>query len=296
MTIAELLRRGARELKEKHADPGVRHDHALDAKLLVMQALKINGIDLILREKQEVTPEEKAAFDALLARRINHEPIAYLTGTREFHHLSFSVRPGVLIPRPETELMVDAVIEHLGSCKAGHCVADVGTGSGAIACAVAHATNHPVFAIDFSKEAFFIARENIENLRLGNKVKLLFGNGIQPLEEKGAFKECEEAIILANLPYVPTRDWENAMEDVKRYEPREALDGGPDGLDLYRMLFNQLEELPIPFVAWCEIDPSQAKSFPEEAKKRIKDIEVSMHKDLAGKYRLGQIRRGKKAE
>ncbi|MFH0928517.1 MAG: hypothetical protein V1821_03525, partial [bacterium] len=107
---------------------------------------------------------------------------------------------------------------------------------------------------------------------------------------KNACKGAEELIIVANLPYLPTSIWEKSMPDVHNFEPREALDGGADGLDLYRVLFNQLEDCSKPALVFCEIDPSQSQTLPAEIKKRFPLAETRLHKDLSGRNRVVAVR------
>ncbi|MEI7740927.1 MAG: peptide chain release factor N(5)-glutamine methyltransferase [bacterium] len=257
-----------------------------DAELLLSSALGITKLLMIMEPEKQVSPDQESAFRELVARRLKHEPVAYLTGQKDFFGLTFQVAPGVLIPRPETETMVELALEHLRFCKRRHTVIDIGTGSGAIACALAANSGEKILATEFSPVAFKIARENIKRLGFANRIELLPGNGLAPALSKHAFKEAEELIILANLPYIPTRDWEKLMPDVKDFEPREALDGGADGLDLYRVLLNQLEDIKKPMRVIMEIDPSQTESLPKEIIKRFPDAEITTYKDLANLNRF----------
>jgi len=274
MTIRQLIKEGAQQID------------ALDAELLLSFAMGVPKLILIMDPKANVSEEQEAKYRELVARRAKHEPVAYITGAKDFYGLTFHVEPGVLIPRPETELMIELALEHFRFCTRRHIVLDIGTGSGAIACALAANTGEKILATEFSTEAQKIAKQNIAKLGFANRIELLPGNGIAPALEKRAFKEAEELVILANLPYIPTKDWMELMPDVKDFEPREALDGGKDGLDLYRVLLNQLEDIKRPIVAYFEIDPSQAQSLPKEIEQRFPGAQTQVYKDLAGLDRI----------
>lgn len=259
---------------------GTKVIDAAEAELLLSHALGKPKLLMLMEPEASVTEDQERTYLEFIERRKRHEPVAYIIGKRDFFGLTFAVRPGALIPRPETEIMVELALEHLKFCKKRHVIVDVGTGSGAIACALAAHCGEKILATEFSKTALGIAKENIASLGFSNRIELLPGNGIAPALEKRAFKEAEELIILANLPYIPTHDWERLMSDVKDFEPREALDGGKDGLDLYRVLLNQLEDIKKPMVAYFEIDPSQAQTLPADIKRRFPQAETAVYQDL----------------
>jgi release factor glutamine methyltransferase len=171
-----------------------------------------------------------AALDALVAQRLDRVPVAYLTGTREFYGLDFAVTPDVLIPRPETELAVEAV---LGVAPAtGACVVDVGTGSGAIAVAIAVTRRDVrVVAIDRSRAALAVARRNVVRHGVGGRVALVAGDLLTAVAAKPGRIE----VVVSNPPYVPD-DSADVAPDVRRHEPPQALYAGPDGLDVLRRL------------------------------------------------------------
>ncbi len=215
----------------------------LDAELLLAEALGELRAGLYLDPDRPLGQGQRERFARLVARRRAREPVAYILGRRWFRHIELCVDRRVLVPRPETELLVEAALE-LGH---GARVVDVGTGSGAVALAIKHErTDLDVTGTDLSAEALAVARSNAR--RLGLKVcwrefDLLAG-------VSGSFDG-----VLANLPYVAEPELEALMPEVSRYEPRSALDAGPDGLALLRRLCGQLEGLAF---AALEVGAGQA--------------------------------------
>ena len=195
----------------------------LDAELLLCEATGADRAYLAANSEAEVPPPAARRFGELVRRRLRREPVAYILGRRGFRHLELAVDPRVLIPRPETELLVELALE----LQPGH-VLDLGTGSGAIALAVAdELPDCAVTAADTSAAALEVARANAERLGLADRVRFLEGS--LPLGE-------DFDLILANLPYVAEADWSSLQPEVTKWEPREALLAGPDGLDAIRML------------------------------------------------------------
>ena len=203
----------------------------LDAQLLMAKALGCSRLDVISHPERDLGGPEAEAFVSLIERRAARQPLAYLTGAKEFHGIEIEIRPGVLVPRPETELLVDETLARLG--PGPRVVADVGTGSGAIAIAIAvgRADLH-MYATEISHAAAEVARANIEKHHLADSVELLEGDLLAPLEAMGIAFDA----IVSNPPYIPSGDIDGLQPEIALYEPREALDGGPDGLDVYRKL------------------------------------------------------------
>ena len=196
-------------------------DPRLDAELLLAEAMGVSRAALVADPSLEVPPAAGREFGEMVRRRLRREPVAYILGRRGFRRLELTVDPRVLIPRPETELLVELALE-LRPAR----VLDVGTGSGAIALAVAdEIPDAEVIATDTSPGALEVARGNADRLGLTDRVRFLEGT----LPADGHFD-----LILANLPYVAERDWPSLQPEVTKYEPREALLAGPDGLDAYR--------------------------------------------------------------
>jgi len=193
----------------------------LDAELLLGEAMGCERAALVVDPDAEVLPAAGRRFGEMVRRRLRREPVAYILGRKGFRHLELTVDRRVLVPRPETELLVEVALE-LRPSRA----LDVGTGSGAIALAVADELPEcEVTATDASPAALEVARANAERLGLASRVEFLEGTA----PENGEFD-----LILANLPYVAERDWASLQPEVTLWEPREALLAGPDGLDAYR--------------------------------------------------------------
>jgi release factor glutamine methyltransferase len=207
-----------------------RDEAALDARLLAQAVL---GWDTarVLTSGNELEPSAfRRQYEELIARRAQREPLAYITGTREFWNLSFEVSPAVLIPRPETEGLVEAVNGLFPHRDTAFDIADICTGSGCVAVAIA--VEHPrarVVASDLSAAAVEIARRNIVRHNVGDRVECVQGDLVQPLTAP-----CD--VIVANPPYVPARTRTTLQPEVRNSEPAMALFGGADGLDMIRRL------------------------------------------------------------
>jgi release factor glutamine methyltransferase len=222
--VAEFLAHAAARLGGTSPTP------RLDAEVLVIHVCGLTRSELITKAGTELCGTASARLEQLLARRIRGEPIAYLTGHREFWSLDLVVTPAVLIPRPETELLVERALA-LIPADAAWTIADLGTGSGAIACALAKERPRcRVIAIDASPEALAVAHENVRRLGLTN-VELRNGEWCAPLADT----RCE--LIVSNPPYVAEGDPHLTQGDL-RFEPRAALVSGVDGLDAIRGIAN----------------------------------------------------------
>lgn len=203
----------------------------LDAELLLAHVLNCKRIDLIVRYDELPTDAEKAAFRELVKKRLDRTPTAYLVGVRDFYLLPFEVTPAVLIPRPDTEALVDAAIDFLKK-RPGGTALDVGTGSGCVAISLAHAVKAAgVTAVDVSPDALAVARRNAARHNVADRVTFVGGNLFAPLPAGATFD-----LIVSNPPYIPPAEIETLMPEVKDHEPRVALDGGTDGLAFYRRL------------------------------------------------------------
>jgi release factor glutamine methyltransferase len=196
----------------------------LDAELLLCEATGWDRAYLAANPDAEIAPAATRRFGETVRRRLRREPVAYILGRRGFRHIELAVDPRVLIPRPETELLVELALE-----AQPRTVLDIGTGSGAIALAVAdELPDCVVTATDTSTGALEVARANAERLGLAKRVQ--FSEGTLPPEP------AEFDLILANLPYVSEAEWSSLEPEVTEWEPREALLAGPDGLDAIRSL------------------------------------------------------------
>jgi release factor glutamine methyltransferase len=228
----------------------------LDAELLVAHALGLPRLQLYVQFDRPLLPDELAAIRALIKRRQAGESVAYLVGKKEFWGLEFAVDARVLVPRPDTETLIEVARERLANVEAPR-VADVGTGSGAIALTLAKLfPAAAVFAVDISPGALEVARGNAE--RLGLAVTFVEGDLGAPLAEHGPF-----SLLVANLPYIPSGELAALPAEV-RVEPTLALDGGPDGLALVRRLVAEAPALLAPRgVLALEIGAGQAPATAE---------------------------------
>lgn len=200
----------------------------VDAEALLLHVLEKPRSWLIAHDTDVLDAELVAAYEALVARRAAGEPVAYITGRRGFWSLELEVTPATLIPRPETELLVELALRHLPSDQALQ-VADLGTGSGAIALAIAHERPQAqVSAVDVSAEALSVARRNAQRLGIGN-VRFVQGSWMTPLSGKSF------AVIVSNPPYIEADDPHLGQGDL-RFEPAGALASGADGLDAIRQI------------------------------------------------------------
>lgn len=207
----------------------------LDAQVILAHVLNVGRSWLFAHYEVALDPEQSDQYTELIARRVRREPVAYLIGRKEFYGLELQVDQRVLIPRPETEMLVDAVLDLAGGRgQAPLVVADVGTGSGAIALAVAaNAENARIYALDVSADALSVARANVGKHDKRWQVTLLHGDLLAPLPE------CAD-VIVANLPYVTSADYRTLELDVRGYEPQIALEAGTEGLDVIACLLRQV--------------------------------------------------------
>lgn len=207
----------------------------LDAQVILAHVLGVGRSWLFAHYEYALDFDQADQYTELIARRVRHEPVAYLIGRKEFYGLELQVDRRVLIPRPETEMLVDAVLEVTSAANQARVViADVGTGSGAIALAVAvNAENAHVYAVDLSPDALAVARTNVARLDRRWQVTLLQGDLLEPLPERAD-------IIVANLPYVTSADYRTLDLDVRGYEPQLALVAGKEGLDAITGLLRQV--------------------------------------------------------
>jgi len=231
-TRAELLRDIARRFAEGGLDSPER-----EARALVKGALDLTDTDLIVRSDALVPNEDAARTLALADRRSAGEPLARLTGRREFWSLDFTLAPDTLVPRPETETLVEAALRAFPERNAALRVLDLGTGSGAILAAIlSERPNAFGVGVDLSEGAARRARANLIELGLGNRASIIVGRWAEAL--RGRFD-----LILSNPPYITSADIEGLETEVREHDPRLALDGGTDGLDAYRIIANALPSL-----------------------------------------------------
>jgi len=274
VTLAEALHSAQARLREAGID-----DADLEAEVLLRHALGLDRAHLYARLRENIDEERRSAFQRLVERRLAHEPTAYIVGHREFYGIDLEVTPDALIPRPETELLVD---EALRIAPDGpFAIADVGTGCGALAIALAmRLPQATIYAIDSSERALALADRNVERLGLASRVRLLPGDLFDPLPEP-------VDLIVANLPYVKTSDWQALPPEIREHEPREALDGGPDGTAaLDRLLSAAPSRLRPGGRVLAEIGWDQGERLSTVARMLFPTARIDVKKDLAGLDRI----------
>jgi len=250
----------------------------LESQLLVMQALGIDWLQMYIGLERELTGGEEAKLLGLLERRLGGEPIAYIRGSREFCRHDFHVRPGVLIPRPESELLVEQAIA-IACGRPVTAIADIGTGCGCVAVSLALALpDVAIYASDISAPALEIAELNCRRHGVIDRVRLLEGDMLDPLPEA-------VDIIAANLPYV--REAELSGVNTAGFEPTLALGGGRDGLDKIRRLCGQAGDKLLPGGSvLLEIGQGQAEETVALLKRCFPGADVGVIADLAGIERV----------
>ncbi len=260
----------------------------LDAQLLLAFILNVSKNYLFTHFDQELTEEQLRRFESLMDRRRHHEPLAYILGWKEFYGRPFRVNSFVLIPRPDTEVLIEEAKKLVMGAQDTLFV-DVGTGSGAIAVTLAAETNLPVIAIDLSPQALALAEQNAKIHKVDDRLTFLQSNLFESLKPETT-RGLQEVIITANLPYLTPKQIALAESEVKDYEPRLALDGGVDGLDVYNALFQTLAarraDFPKSLTTIIEIDPDQHVSAPHLITEYFPKAESRIVNDLANKPRV----------
>ena len=286
-TSGDALWRATRRLQ----NAGVDQSPELDAQVLLAHILKATRVNALAYPERALTPKQASAYARLIERRAAHEPVAYLVGHREFMGLDFLTDARALIPRPETELLVEAALTELRARLAAApstppVVADIGTGSGAIALALAALEPRlpTVYATDISADALTLAAENAARLGLTYRVTLLQGDLLAPLPEP-------VDALLANLPYVAPHDETTLPPDVRRFEPSLALYGDDDGLGHFRRLFAQTPgRLSLGASLFLEFGYDQRAALDALIHATFPDADVRFAADYAGWDRYVAIR------
>lgn len=251
-TILDLLKATTTYFESHHITPA-----RLTAEILLAYALKIRRLDLYLRYDQPCTVKEREAFREVVKRRGKGEPTQYIVGQAEFWSMTFKVDPRVLVPRPDTEVLVEEALEFAKTKHPkgeGLRIIDLGTGSGAVALALKkELPEATVYAIEKDAGAFAVAKQNTEALKLS--IELLEGDLFSPVEGQ------RFDIIVSNPPYIATKEIPTLPKEVAEFEPKLALDGGPDGLDIVRRLFERAPSFLNPGGAcMVEIAPEQSQA------------------------------------
>ncbi len=254
----------------------------LESSLLAAHILGRSRSWILTHPEFKLEPDAAVKLNGLLERLVSGEPLAYLTGKREFFGLEFTVTPHVLIPRPETELLVEHAIAWLRIHPARHAAVDVGCGSGCIAVSLAkHISDLCVTAVDVSPAALQVTQGNSAFHQVSDQLQIVCGDLLTTLP--GPFD-----LVCANLPYIPSADVHSLA--VGHFEPHLALDGGADGLDLIRRLLAQLpSRLAAGSLALLEIEYRQGPDVCALACAALPEAQVTLIPDLAGLDRLVQI-------
>ncbi|MBI4779392.1 peptide chain release factor N(5)-glutamine methyltransferase [Candidatus Falkowbacteria bacterium] len=296
MTIAQSLKLAVGKLSAEK----INLPH-LEAEILLSAVLKKPREFILAHGEAGLTKPQIANFKSQIKKRLKGLPIAYLTGAKEFYGLDFIVNKNVLIPRPETELMVEEVLNFTPRGSRPAAFIDVGTGSGCIIIALAKQNiNGKLFAIDISAKALTVAKQNARTHNVHKKIKFLKGDLLSPLIHNSAFKTADsDLIITANLPY-GWKAWKNncSMNTVGlKFEPQIALYAGKNGLELYEKLFKQINYLIYNTkykiqntIMLCEIDPRQTAKIKQLVKRELPEATCQIKKDLSGLDRLAIIK------
>lgn len=263
-TLIEVVRLSTSFLAQRGGETA-----RLDAELLTAHSLGLRRLDLYLQHDRPLREDELEPIRALLRRRAQGEPVAYIVGEREFYGRIFRVTPAVLIPRPDTETLVEAALQWARGQGRPLRIADVGTGSGCIAVTMAaELPDATVVANDISPDALDVARENARRLEVGERVTFV----------EGALRDDEPIdMLLSNPPYVTENELAELAVDVRNYEPREALVAGEDGMQAYRAI---LGNAPRAAYVALEVDPRRAaqvatlvaQTWPRATTRCIKDL------------------------
>ncbi len=276
MTIRDTLRLAATRISEAGSD-----EATLEAEILLMHATGLDRARVYERLGDELPAGQAEAFRGYVQRRLAHEPTPYITGHKEFFALDFEVTPAALIPRPESEMLVELVLLFAQGRDEAMTIADIGTGSGAIAVSLAHALpGSRVIATDVSPEALDLARRNAERHNVANRVDFRRGDVLAPLDGP-------VDVIVTNLPYVRTDEWRALPPELAEHEPRVAFDGGPDGLTLIRRLLRDAPSQLRPGGAlFAEISDHQGEAVLALVEEAFPGASSESRKDLANLDRV----------
>lgn len=290
----------------------------LDAELLLAYILKEEKEFLFTYPEKKLTAAQFNKYQNLIRRRLNSEPVAYLIGYKEFYGLDFKINKNVLVPRPETELMVELVtynLKHETQENSKKIIVDIGTGSGNIIISIAKSLknydlefkNYEFYGIDISQKALRLAQFNAKKHNVNKKIHFLKGDLLEPViknfppkaDQPRAEKfKIKNLIIIANLPYLTPIQYKKNKD--LHFEPKSALDGGKDGLEYIERLFPQIKKLlvvsclpkgdKLSVSVFIEIDPAQTKKIKTIIKKYFPQSELQIKKDLSDQNRLAIIK------
>jgi len=231
-TVAKLLN----ETRKYFRNKGISTPR-LDAEILLSHVLQLERVQLYMNFDRPLTRMELSGYRNLVRRRAAREPVAYITGNKEFWSIPLKITADVLIPRPDTEILVETVLEilHQYNTDRPARILEIGTGSGAISTALAHShINIKILATDISLNAVLLAKQNIYRYHLEDRVQLMCADAFAPLKNIPFFD-----LVVSNPPYIPSGAIDGLAPEITKFEPRTALDGGDDGIDFYRNICNR---------------------------------------------------------
>lgn len=284
MQLHELINHGGHQLRMAHIPAPVS-----EAELLLAHAIGKPKEYLLTHPETNVSKIQAEAYETLIQRRSNNEPVAYLLGYKDFYGRSFLVDRHVLIPRPETETLIESALEELkGIDPERITVLDIGTGSGAIALTLAaELPGCRAIGIDKSQEAVTVAQKNAKHLELQDRVSFkVFDIGI-PGKVSPLQNGFDYLVMTANLPYLTFMSWEHVAPSIRDYEPIMAFVSGSDGLNHYRALMRRLKEWELtPNLALFEADPPQFFPLAKIVQSRFPEHRLRIQLDLAGNDRI----------
>jgi len=259
----------------------------LDAELLLSHLLNLNRIELYLKFDYVLKRKELEEFRELVIRRAKREPIAYITGHKEFWSLDFIVTEDVLVPRPETEVLVEETLKIFKESRQpvnGCRVLEIGTGSGAVAISLAKELPMvSIVASDNSRKALKVAKQNAAKFAMGNNFDLVLGDLFAPFRNENGF--CD--VIISNPPYVPQGDFLKLSPEIKDFEPQDALNGGKDGLQVFRKIIPDASKyIKKNGYLLLEVGDNQAKRVVRLIEETGLFCKSCIIKDLGGKDRV----------
>lgn len=287
--LDEILKKSITKLKKTSPTP------RLDAELLLARSLRKTREFILAHPEFKLTKIQNEKFEKLISRRSKFEPIAYILGEKEFYGLNFKVNRDTLIPRPETEMLVEKTLALINDdLESKITLIDLGTGSGNIIISIAKNIKNKLelFGIDISKNALSIAKHNAKKNKVNENIKFIQSDLLNYFLTKDAKLKNKNLIILANLPYVSKKIYDSTSQDIKKYEPKTALISKNNGLAHYEKLLKQIKELEnkkYKLKALLEFSPEQKKSLTKLITETLPTSKPTFHKDLAEKWRVAQF-------
>ncbi|MEA1937179.1 MAG: peptide chain release factor N(5)-glutamine methyltransferase [Patescibacteria group bacterium] len=315
MNIQQALKTSADKLKQKNIPSA-----SLDAEVLLLEALNKNRDKtwLYIHNNYKLNKDEEKLFNNFISQREKHKPVAYIINRKEFYGYNFYVNENVLIPRPETELIVEKVLKIISGVHSLECkntvsnsayrlkpklrskkitLLDIGTGSGCIPISILNelVKNKKsgfiknTFANDISKKAIEVAKINAKKYNLDQKIKFIIGD-LEKAISKKIFLNSSQIIITANLPYIKNSDYETLQPNVRNYEPAIALKAGKDGLDYIKKLLDLISKTQLKLnqniYLFLEADPEQMNKITAVLNEKFDNLNIRIIKDLNGKERI----------